>query len=197
MDNFDDSHPLSLSNPSDRLIYYRDAVASAPSFGDRRCYQLPPMARGLARRAIIRDVNEGADIIMVKPMLPYLDVIGDARELAPNHPLAAYQVSGEFAMLHAGAKAGIYELRRMAEETAMSAVRAGATLILTYFTPDFLEVSYVLGKEWDFRCEVPFVPRLRRIWLTNDFFLFPPALLVISSLLALFQFFEFASQTVA
>lgn len=78
---------------------------------------------------------------MVKPMLPYLDVIGDARELAPNHVLAAYQVSGEFAMLHAGAKAGIYDLRRMAEETALSAVRAGATLILSYFTPEFCDVS--------------------------------------------------------
>ncbi|EPQ28879.1 uncharacterized protein PFL1_03680 [Pseudozyma flocculosa PF-1] len=118
---------------------FRDAVDSAPSFGDRRCYQLPPSARGLARRAIVRDVNEGADIIMVKPTLPYLDILSEARDLAPDHPLACYQVSGEFAMIHAGARAGVYELRRMAEETAQSMVRAGATLILSYFTPEFLD----------------------------------------------------------
>ena len=88
-----------------------------------------------------RDVAEGADIIMVKPALPYLDVIQDAKQLAEDHPLACYQVSGEFAMIHAGAKAGVYELRRMAEETCLSAVRAGATLILSYFTPEFLDVS--------------------------------------------------------
>ncbi|CAO1627273.1 unnamed protein product [Sympodiomycopsis kandeliae] len=118
---------------------FRDAVDSAPSFGDRRCYQLPPGARGLARRAIERDVSEGADIIMVKPTLPYLDIISEARTLAPNHPLACYQVSGEFAMIHAGANAGVYELKRMAFETCESAARAGATLILSYFTPQFLD----------------------------------------------------------
>ncbi|CAD6910134.1 unnamed protein product [Tilletia controversa] len=119
---------------------FRDAVDSTPSFGDRKCYQLPPHARGLARRAITRDLSEGADIIMVKPGLPYLDILSEARsELAKDVPLAVYQVSGEFAMIHAGARAGVYELRRMAEETAVSMVRAGATLLLTYFTPDFLE----------------------------------------------------------
>jgi delta-aminolevulinic acid dehydratase/porphobilinogen synthase len=74
--------------------------------------------------------------------LPYLDILSEARrELCPDLPLACYQVSGEFAMIHAGAKAGVYELRRMAEETAESMVRAGATIILSYFTPDFLDVS--------------------------------------------------------
>jgi porphobilinogen synthase len=117
-------------------------VDSAPSSGNRKCYQLPVSARGLARRAIVRDVNEGADIVMVKPTLPYLDILSEARrELCPDLPLACYQVSGEFAMIHAGAKAGVYELRRMAEETAESMVRAGATIILSYFTPDFLDVS--------------------------------------------------------
>lgn len=124
------------------MIFCRDAVDSAPSFGDRKCYQLPPSARGLARRAIVRDVKEGADIIMVKPTILYLDILSEARkELCPDLPLACYQVSGEFAMIHAGAKAGVYELRRMAEETAESMVRAGATLILSYFTPEFLTVS--------------------------------------------------------
>lgn len=118
---------------------FRDAAGSAPSFGDRKCYQLPPTAKGLARRAIQRDTAEGADIIMVKPALPYLDIIQDAAELAKDHPLACYQVSGEFAMVHAGAKAGVYDLRTMAFETVDSMVRAGATLILTYFTPEFLD----------------------------------------------------------
>ncbi|KAF5370791.1 hypothetical protein D9758_001952 [Tetrapyrgos nigripes] len=118
---------------------FREAAGSAPSYGDRKCYQLPPAAKGLARRAIQRDTAEGADIIMVKPALPYLDIIGDAAQLAPDHPIACYQVSGEFAMIHAGAKAGVYDLRTMAFETADSMLRAGATLILTYFTPDFLD----------------------------------------------------------
>lgn len=87
----------------------------------------------------MRDTAEGADIIMVKPALPYLDIIADAAELAPDHPLACYQVSGEFAMIHAGAAAGVYELRTMAFESVESMVRAGATLILTYFTPEFLD----------------------------------------------------------
>jgi len=118
---------------------FRDAAGSAPAFGDRKCYQLPPTARGLARRAIQRDVGEGADIIMVKPALPYLDIIADAADLAADHPIACYQVSGEFAMIHAGARAGVYDLRTMAFESAESFIRAGATLILSYFTPDFLE----------------------------------------------------------
>ncbi|KAK0504723.1 hypothetical protein EDD18DRAFT_1126084 [Armillaria luteobubalina] len=118
---------------------FRDAAGSAPSFGDRKCYQLPPSARGLARRAIQRDATEGADIIMVKPALPYLDIIADAAQLAPDHPLACYQVSGEFAMVVAGARAGVYDLRTMAFESVDSMIRAGATLILTYFTPEFLD----------------------------------------------------------
>ncbi|KAF6760197.1 hypothetical protein DFP72DRAFT_883495 [Ephemerocybe angulata] len=96
---------------------FRDAAGSAPSFGDRKCYQLPPTAKGLARRAIAKE----PDIIMVKPALPYLDIIADAAQLAPDHPLACYQ------------------LKTMAFESVESMVRAGATLILTYFTPDFLE----------------------------------------------------------
>ncbi|KAL5507441.1 HEM2 [Sanghuangporus vaninii] len=118
---------------------FRDAAGSAPSFGNRKCYQLPPTAKGLARRAIKRDTEEGADIIMVKPALPYLDIIADAAQLAPDHPLACYQVSGEYAMVCAGAVAGVYDLQTMAFESVESMVRAGATLILTYFTPQFLD----------------------------------------------------------
>jgi porphobilinogen synthase len=118
---------------------FRDAAGSAPAFGDRKCYQLPPGARGLAKRAIERDAFEGADIIMVKPAMAYLDIISDASTLTPNHPIACYQVSGEYAMIHAGANAGVYDLKTMAFESVESMVRAGATIILSYFTPQFLE----------------------------------------------------------
>jgi porphobilinogen synthase len=78
-----------------------------------------------------RDVEEGADIIMVKPALPYLDIIADAQQIAPDHPLACYQVSGEYAMICAGAAAGVYDLRTMAFESMDSMIRAGECSILT------------------------------------------------------------------
>ena len=117
---------------------FRSAVDSAPSFGDRRRYQLPANARGLARRALRRDADEGADILMVKPGLPYLDILADAPELAPEHVLATYQISGEYSMLHAAANAGVCDLRRAVEESMTAMSRAGASLILTYFTPELL-----------------------------------------------------------
>lgn len=118
---------------------YDIAAGSAPSFGDRRCYQLPSNGRGLARRAITRDLAEGADIIMVKPAANFLDIIADAKVTAPDTPIAAYHVSGEYAMLHAGAKAGIFDLRKAAEEVMTGILRAGATIIISYFTPEFLD----------------------------------------------------------
>ncbi|KAJ5369584.1 Delta-aminolevulinic acid dehydratase [Penicillium cosmopolitanum] len=118
---------------------FRDAAGSCPSFGDRRCYQLPPGGRGLARRAIVRDMNEGADIIMVKPASSYLDIIRDAKDLAQDLPVAAYQVSGEFAMIHAGAKAGVFDLKSMAFESTEGILRAGAGIVVSYFTPEFLD----------------------------------------------------------
>ncbi|RSH87249.1 Aminolevulinate dehydratase [Saitozyma podzolica] len=118
---------------------FRDAAGSAPMFGNRKCYQLPPNARVLARRALKRDADEGADFLMVKPALPYLDIMSDAARIVPDHPVACYQVSGEFAMIHAGAEKGIYDLKEMAFETVESMVRAGACIILTYFTPQFLD----------------------------------------------------------
>lgn len=87
----------------------------------------------------MRDVQEGADIVMVKPAMPYLDMLSDARELAPDHPLACYQVSGEYAMLHAAANAKVGDLRAIVEESMTSMLRAGASLILTYFTPELLQ----------------------------------------------------------
>ncbi|PHH80835.1 hypothetical protein CDD82_1493 [Ophiocordyceps australis] len=118
---------------------FRDAAGSAPSFGDRKCYQLPPGGRGLARRAITRDIGEGADIIMVKPASQYLDIISDAKELGKDLPVAAYQVSGEYAMIHAGAKAGVFDLKTMAFESTEGILRAGATIVVSYFTPQFLD----------------------------------------------------------
>lgn len=117
---------------------FRDAAGSVPSFGDRKCYQLPPGGRGLARRAIERDIGEGADIIMVKPASQYLDIISDAKDLGKNMPIAAYQVSGEYAMIHAAAKAGVFDLKTMAFEATEGILRAGATIVVSYFTPDFL-----------------------------------------------------------
>ncbi|PGH13798.1 hypothetical protein AJ80_06186 [Polytolypa hystricis UAMH7299] len=118
---------------------FRDAAGSCPSFGDRKCYQLPPGGRGLARRAIQRDIAEGADIIMVKPAGTYLDIISDAKELGKDMPVAAYQVSGEFAMIHAGAKAGVFDLKAMAIESMDGILRAGATIVVSYFVPDLLD----------------------------------------------------------
>jgi len=118
---------------------FRDAAGSVPSFGDRKCYQLPPGGRGLARRAIERDIGEGADIIMVKPASQYLDIISDAKDIGKNMPVAAYQVSGEFAMIHAGAKAGVFDLKTMAFESTEGILRAGATIVISYFTPSFLD----------------------------------------------------------
>ncbi|KAK2615112.1 hypothetical protein N8I77_001888 [Diaporthe amygdali] len=118
---------------------FRDAAGSCPSFGDRKCYQLPPGGRGLARRAIVRDIGEGADVIMVKPASQYLDIISDAKELGKDLPIAAYQVSGEFAMIHAAAKAGVFDLKTMAFESTEGILRAGATIVISYFTPEFLD----------------------------------------------------------
>jgi len=118
---------------------FRDAAGSCPSFGDRKCYQLPPGGRGLARRAIKRDIEEGADIIMVKPASSYLDIISDAKDIAKDMPIAAYQVSGEYAMIHAGAKAGVFDLKTMAFESTEGILRAGAGIVVSYFTPDFLQ----------------------------------------------------------
>jgi len=118
---------------------FRDAAGSCPSFGDRKCYQLPPGGRGLARRAMHRDIGEGADIIMVKPAGQYLDIISDAKEIGKDMPVAAYQVSGEFAMIHAAAKAGVFDLKTMAFESTEGILRAGATIVVSYFTPQFLD----------------------------------------------------------
>jgi porphobilinogen synthase len=114
---------------------FREAAQSAPQFGDRRGYQMdPPNAREAVREAEL-DVEQGADILMVKPALPYLDIIRLLRERFPV-PVAAYQVSGEYAMIKAAARLGWIEEERVVLETLIGIKRAGADMILTYFAKD-------------------------------------------------------------
>jgi porphobilinogen synthase len=111
---------------------FRDAAGSAPQFGDRQSYQMDPANRREALREITLDVEEGADIVMVKPALPYLDVIAAARAQT-SLPVAAYQVSGEYSMIIAAGKAGWLDESRAMLESLLAIKRAGADLILTYF----------------------------------------------------------------
>jgi porphobilinogen synthase len=114
---------------------FRDAAGSSPKFGDRRSYQMDPANQREALREIALDIEEGADIIMVKPALAYLDIIALARQEF-DVPIAAYQVSGEFSLIEAGARAGWADRKRLAMETLISIRRAGADMILTYFAKD-------------------------------------------------------------
>jgi porphobilinogen synthase len=114
---------------------FREAAESAPAFGDRRSYQMDPANRREALREMRLDLEEGADALMVKPALPYLDVLADARrELLV--PLAAYHVSGEYAMIHAAAERGWIDGPRAMEEALLAIKRAGADWILTYAAKD-------------------------------------------------------------
>lgn len=114
---------------------FRDAAGSTPQFGDRQSYQMDPGNRREALREITLDVEEGADIVMVKPALPYLDVIAAARAHT-SLPVAAYQVSGEYSMIKAAGKAGWLDESRAMLESLLAIKRAGADLILTYFAKD-------------------------------------------------------------
>jgi porphobilinogen synthase len=111
---------------------FREAAESAPQFGDRRSYQMDPANRSEAMREIALDLEEGADMIMVKPALAYLDLIAEARDRF-EVPLAAYQVSGEYAMIVAAARNGWIDHDRAMIETLTSITRAGASIVLTYF----------------------------------------------------------------
>jgi porphobilinogen synthase len=114
---------------------FREAAESAPQFGDRRSYQMDPANAREAMREIQLDVEEGADIIMIKPALPYLDLIRMARDRF-DLPIAAYQVSGEFSMIVAAARNGWIDRDRAMLETLTAIRRAGASIILTYFAKD-------------------------------------------------------------
>jgi porphobilinogen synthase len=114
---------------------FREAADSAPQFGDRRSYQMDGANLREAMREIAADVEEGADMIMVKPAMPYLDVIAAARERF-DLPLAAYQVSGEYAMIEAAARNNWIDRERVMMESLLSIRRAGASIILTYYAKD-------------------------------------------------------------
>jgi len=118
---------------------FREAADSAPQFGDRRSYQMDGANIREAMREITADVEEGADMIMVKPAMPYLDVIAAARERF-DLPLAAYQVSGEYAMIEAAAQNGWIERERVMMESLLSIRRAGASIILTYYAKDAAKI---------------------------------------------------------
>ncbi|WP_254506909.1 porphobilinogen synthase [Anatilimnocola floriformis] len=116
---------------------FRDAAESAPQFGDRRTYQMDPAAAaGQALREVELDLREGADLIMVKPALAYLDIIRDVRENFPGVPLAAYNVSGEYSLVKAAAANGWVDERTLALEMLTAIRRAGASIILTYWAKD-------------------------------------------------------------
>ena len=114
---------------------FREAADSSPKFGDRKSYQMEPANQLEAMREIALDIEEGADIIMVKPAMPYLDVLALARERF-DVPLAAYQVSGEFSLIAAAAERGWIDRERILMESVVSIRRAGADVILTYFAKD-------------------------------------------------------------
>ena len=114
---------------------FREAADSTPQFGDRQSYQMDPANVREALREIALDIEEGADMVMVKPAMPYLDVICRARQEF-NHPLAAYQVSGEYSMIVAAAERGWLDRERAMMESLTAIRRAGADVILTYFAKD-------------------------------------------------------------
>jgi porphobilinogen synthase len=118
---------------------FRDVAESAPSLGDRKTYQMDPANRREAIAESVEDEMQGADILMVKPALAYLDVIRDVRN-ATSSPLAVYNVSGEYAMLKAAAKAGVIDYERVMMETMLAFKRAGADIIISYHAKEVAEV---------------------------------------------------------
>ncbi len=118
---------------------FREAAESTPAFGDRRGYQMDAANSDEAMREIFLDLEEGADIIMVKPAGPYLDIIRRAKE-ETGYPVAAYQVSGEFAMIRAAAERGWIDEQRVMMESLLGIRRAGADMIITYFATDAARV---------------------------------------------------------
>ena len=117
---------------------FRDAADSAPKFGDRKSYQMDPANEREAMREALADASEGADILMVKPALPYLDIVSLVRRTF-DCPVAAYQVSGEYAQIKAAAEMGWIDEKKVVMESLTSIKRAGADLIISYFTEDVLK----------------------------------------------------------
>lgn len=111
---------------------FREAADSAPKFGDRKSYQMDPANRKEALKEVETDIKQGADSVMIKPALSYLDIIRDVKNIV-NVPVVAYSVSGEYAMIKAGAKAGYLDEEKIVMETLTSIKRAGADVIITYY----------------------------------------------------------------
>jgi porphobilinogen synthase len=118
---------------------FRDALDSAPGFGDKKTYQMNPANRLEAIREVQLDVQEGADIVMVKPALSYLDIIREVKNTV-NIPVSAYHVSGEYSMIKAAAQRGWLNEQQAILETTLSIKRAGADLIATYFAKDIVQL---------------------------------------------------------
>ena len=114
---------------------FREAAESAPQFGDRRSYQMDPANSAEALREVELDLEEGADIVMVKPAMPYLDVIRSVKDTFAC-PLAAYQVSGEYSMLKAAAERGWLDESRVVAESLLAIKRAGADILISYYATD-------------------------------------------------------------
>lgn len=117
---------------------FREAAGSAPSFGDRKGYQMDPHNRREALKECALDVEEGADILMVKPALSYLDVIRECSD-AFDLPMCAYSVSGEYAMIKAAGAAGLIDEYKVMCESALSVFRAGADMLITYFAKELAQ----------------------------------------------------------
>jgi len=117
---------------------FRDAAESPPQFGDRRSYQMDPANADEALREVELDLAEGADIVLVKPALPYLDILWRVRERF-GRPTAVYHVSGEFAMIKAAVRAGVVDERAAVLEIMTSLKRAGADFIVTYWALELME----------------------------------------------------------
>jgi porphobilinogen synthase len=139
--NFDSVPIMSYAVKYASAFYgpFRDAADCAPQFGDRRSYQMDPANSREALREATLDVDEGADILMVKPAVTYLDIISRLRDEF-DLPIAAYHVSGEYAMIKAAAEKGWIDGDRVMEETLLSIKRAGADIIITYFAKDMAKI---------------------------------------------------------
>jgi porphobilinogen synthase len=118
---------------------FRDALDSAPGFGDKKTYQMDPANRVEAIREVIMDVEEGADIVMVKPALSYLDIIREVKNTV-DVPVSCYNISGEYAMIKAAAQMGWIDENKAIIETLTSMKRAGADMIATYFAKQAVEL---------------------------------------------------------
>lgn len=143
-EGFDEIPIMSYAAKYQSAFYgpFREAAESAPQFGDRRSYQMDPANRREALKEVALDIEEGADIVMVKPALSYLDVISDVKD-SFDIPVAAYSVSGEYSLVKAAGKLGWIDEKRIMMEILLSIKRAGADLILTYFAK---EAAKILNK---------------------------------------------------